>query len=109
MREPAVAQIIPFPTRRPAPPPAPAASPATEGQDRLARALASLNAALDEQRTAMAAWRGALSELKQTTEGLSGGLQRYHASLGALGDKVATLNQEAVRLEAWADQVLTQP
>jgi hypothetical protein len=98
----AVAQIIPFPVRgsTASPPPQP------EGQERLTRALASLNAALADQRVAMAAWCGALSELKQTTENLSGGLQRYHNSLGALGERVAVLKGEAVKLEAWADKVL---
>ncbi len=105
----AVAQIIPFPARRLPAPDVTEPPPAPAGQERLVRALASLNAALADQRAAMAAWQGALAELKQTTQSLTGGLQRYHSSLGALGTKVASLREEAVRLEAWADQVLDGP
>jgi hypothetical protein len=49
-----------------------------------------------------------LADLKQTTQSLSGGLQRYHNSLGDLGTKVASLREEAVKLESWADQVLDE-
>ena len=104
----AVAQIIPFPARRPPASEATVPPPAPEGQARLALALASLNAALADQRAAMAAWQGALADLKQTTQSLSGGLQRYHNSLGDLGTKVASLREEAVKLESWADQVLDE-
>ena len=102
----AVAQIIPFPVRRATASPAPGPAPALDGQERLARAMASLNAALAEQRAALAAWCGALAELKTTTEGLAGRLRQYHGSLNALGTRVGSLKEEAVKLEAWADKVL---
>jgi hypothetical protein len=104
MSDQALAQIIPFPSR-----PATAAKSVahySEGQERLARALASLNAALAGQRMAMATWCGALAELKQTTGNLHGGLQRYHDDLGVLGTRVALLKEEAIKLEAWADKTL---
>jgi hypothetical protein len=93
------AVIIPFPPR-------PKVEPRPE--DRLARALESLNAALAEQRVALAAWRGALGQLKETTTGLGESLQRYHTSLGSLGGGVATLHDQARSLEQWADGVLEE-
>jgi chromosome segregation ATPase len=124
----AASQIIPFPQRRPtvsvhvgptqagssqagssqaALNPAAGVS-AADGRERLDRALASLQAALAEQRTALAAWRGSLAALRHSTEGLRDGLQRYHGTLGTLGEQVSVLRQEAGQLEAWADQVLQQ-
>jgi Lon protease-like protein len=94
------ATIIPFPARKPAEPvqtdPAPA--------ERLARALANLNAALQEQKAAVASWRSAMAELKASTSGLHGSLQAYSNSLGTLGDSVADLRDRARSLEQWADQ-----
>jgi hypothetical protein len=96
------AEIIPFPTRQVAP-------PVESPHERLTRALAKLNAALTEQRHAVAAWRGALGELKTTAAGLGESLQRYQHSLGALGDGVAALNTRATALRDWAeDTVPTQ-
>jgi ABC-type transporter Mla subunit MlaD len=94
------AQIIAFPVR-----PKPAAMRVAEPQpqDRLARALESLNAALAEQRVALAAWRSALGELKATTTGLGDNLQTYQANLRSLGDSVSSLNAKARSLEQWAD------
>ncbi|HEY4040572.1 MAG TPA: hypothetical protein VGM32_01870 [Rhodopila sp.] len=92
------ADIIPFPIR-----PKPA-EPLPE--DRLGLALASLNAAMIEQRAAVAAWRQALGELKATTMGLGESLQRYHASLGSLSGSVATVHAKASSLEQWAGGVI---
>ncbi|MEA2740357.1 MAG: hypothetical protein QOH05_3664 [Acetobacteraceae bacterium] len=89
------ASIIPFPMR-----PRPA-EPAPE--ERLARALASLNEALAEQRIAVATWRAALGDLKETTNGLQDSLQRYRTNLGSLGDSVSALRDKACALEQWAD------
>jgi len=107
MQSQAMGQIIPFPLRDTKPPSAVEASE-PDGAARLARALASLNAALTDQRIAIAAWRSALAELKTTTEGLSAGLQRYHGNLGELGTRMAAIKEDADRLEAWADRVIEQ-
>jgi hypothetical protein len=74
--------------------------------ERLARALATLNAALAEQRLAIAAWRGALAELKATATGLGESLQQYRSSLGSLGDGVAALHTQATVLRDWAEQTV---
>jgi hypothetical protein len=103
----AMGQIIPFPVRETSPPVATPA-PEPDGAARLARALASLNGALADQRIAIAAWRSALAELKTTTEGLSAGLQRYHGKLGELGARMTAIKEDANRLEAWADRVIEQ-
>ncbi|MDR3538547.1 MAG: hypothetical protein P4L71_18775 [Acetobacteraceae bacterium] len=129
MSSPATAEIIPFPVRRPEAADAPAIeltgvdearvdvdvtrlegtadSEAQEAQARLVRALQSLDAALTEQRTAIAAWRGALSDLRATMQGLSNSVQTYRGSLATLDTKVTNLRGEAGRLERWADNALT--
>jgi ABC-type transporter Mla subunit MlaD len=109
-------RVIPFPRRRAAVQADAAASGNSRGtsrgqenptgQENLTRALEALNAALAAQQIAIAAWRASLSELKHTTETLSGGLRRYHSNLGSLGTRVASLRREATQLEAWADNVL---
>jgi ABC-type transporter Mla subunit MlaD len=78
-----------------------ATEPALE--DRLARALESLNAALIDQRSAIAGWRDVLGELKATTDGLDANLQRYRANLRTLGRSVSNLRAKARSLEQWAD------
>jgi hypothetical protein len=92
------AEIILFPSRPKPEEPRP--------DDRLARAFASLTTAMTEQQAAIAAWREALGELKETTTGLGESLQRYHTSVGSLGDTVATLHDQAGSLEQWADRLL---
>jgi hypothetical protein len=94
---PATAIIIPFPARPKAPSPT---SP-----DRLARALDSLNAALADQKTAVAAWRLVLGELKSTTSGLDDSLRCYRKTLWTLDTSVAALRAKARSLEQWADGV----
>jgi hypothetical protein len=91
------AEIIPFPTRQ-------VVQPAELPHERLGRALTTLNAALAEQRLAIAAWRGALAELKTTATGLGESLQRYRDSLGTLGEGVAALHTQATVLRDWAEQ-----
>jgi septal ring factor EnvC (AmiA/AmiB activator) len=96
---PPTATIIPFPARPKPEAPAP--------QERLARALESLNAALADQKVAIAAWRDVLGELKSTTTGLDQSLQQYRATLRTLGNSVSTLRNKARSLEQWADSVIT--
>ncbi|HEY4174832.1 MAG TPA: hypothetical protein VGM42_17525 [Rhodopila sp.] len=95
---PQTATIIPFPARPKPEAPAP--------QERLARALESLNAALADQKGAVAAWRDVLGELKTTTAGLDESLQHYRASLRTLGTSVSSLRSKARALEQWADGVM---
>jgi hypothetical protein len=103
------ATIIPFPVREPVAPDATApATAALDPRERLARALANLNTALEEQRVAMAAWRTVMGELKTSTNDLGDSLQRYHASLGTLGDSVSALRNKALSLEQWADNVIAK-
>lgn len=95
------ADIIPFPTR----PAAEAVIPTEEvtPEVRLARALASLQQALAEQRVAIAKWREVLGQLKTTTSGLHDSLQRYRTNLNKLGTSVADLHDKAQTLAEWAD------
>jgi chromosome segregation ATPase len=95
---PRTASIIPFPTRqKPAAP---------DPQERLARALESLNAALADQKTAIAAWRDVLGELKSSTASLDDSLQHYRSNLRTLGSSVSALRAKARSLEQWADGVI---
>jgi hypothetical protein len=97
---PPTAQIIAFPGRL-APPPV-----TDEGQERLKRAMASLEAAVVGQRSAVAAWRDALEELRTVMSGLGGSMQRYRDSLDVVGDRVAALHSQAVQLERTADAAM---
>jgi phage-related tail protein len=74
--------------------------------DRLARALESLNAAMAEQKAALAKWREALGALQTSTSGLGESLQRYQTNLGTLSGNVNALRDKAVSLEHWADDML---
>lgn len=96
------AAIIPFPIR---PKPVRVQPAVATPEDRLARALASLNAALADQRTAVSAWRDVLGELKATTSGLDENLQRYRSNLRSLGTSVSALHAKVRSLEQWADGV----
>ncbi len=97
---PSSAQIIPFPSRQSV------AEPPIDGQERLRRALVSLNDAVAGQRVAVAAWRGALAELGTVMAGLGESMQRYRGSLDKLGGRVAGLHTQAVQLERTADVAL---
>lgn len=94
------AEVIPFRPRR-------EAAPAAE--DRLARALALLNAALAEQQAAMDRFRLALGDLGRSVAGLEAGLVRYGDELACVGHDLERLAIEARALEAWADQALSRP
>jgi hypothetical protein len=96
MSDPVSAIIIPFPGPR----------AAEDPQARLTRALANLEAALAVQRAAVAGWRAELRRLDSATAGLGRSLVAYQASLARLGVGVERLRGEALRMEAWADQVL---
>lgn len=96
------AQVILFPTRSSVPPPTGTA------EQRLTRALASLDAALSEQRTAMVGWRESLDHLRKATTGLGLSMQRYQRTLGKLGADVSDLHAQALRLERWADDTLAK-
>ncbi len=89
--EKASAKIIPFPRVAP---------------DRLTRALATLDAALAQQRSATAAWRETVAELQGAMHGLRASLRDYDTALSTLSHKVGALNAESRRLEAWADEVI---
>ena len=89
------AVVIPFPAARKAAP---------DPQMRLARALESLEAALANQRAAIAAWRDVLKDLKSTTANLDASLQGYRNSLRSLGGSVSALQAKARTLEEWADK-----
>ena len=92
---PATAQIIPFPLRRP--------PVKRDGNERLQRALAALDAAIANQRVAVAAWRCALADLNKVVSGLGDGLQRYRGSLDGLAVRVDSLRAQAVQLERTAE------
>lgn len=94
------AEIIPFPTR------AKPAEPSPEA--RLAKALDSLNAAMADQRAAVAAWRSVLGELKATTSGLDESLHRYRTNLRALSTSVSSLHAKTKSLEEWADSAVAE-
>jgi hypothetical protein len=100
MSESTTAEIIPFPSRPTA--------PETSAEARLNRALAGLNEAVTTQRAAIAAWRAALGDLRTVTGRLGTSLRTYGDSLGHLDARVTTLRDEAVKLEAWADDALAK-
>ena len=60
-------------------------------QDRLARALDSLRAALAQQSHAIAAWRASLSELHGAATSLHTSLTRHQGALHTLGERVSQL------------------
>jgi ABC-type transporter Mla subunit MlaD len=94
------ADIIPFPAR-----PKPQEQ---RPEERLVKAMQKLNAALAEQRVAIAGWREALGQLKVTTTGLGESLQRYRSNLGQLSGRVSVLHDQARSLEKWADSVVSE-
>jgi len=98
------ATIIPFPRYQA---PSPVADTAPEAcQQRLARALATLDEALAEQRSAVADWRDTLSALRAAVHGLGHSLDTYHTQLGRLASDVEGVNRMARQLEGWADSAL---
>lgn len=77
-------------------------------EDRLAKALDSLNQAMAEQKAAVAAWRDVLGELKISAAKLDASLRTYRSNLTSLGTSVSALHGMAKALEARADGVLAQ-
>ena len=88
------AEIIAFPV------------PQITQEERLARALAKLDAAVAQQREAVGNWRDSIHALHDTMQQLGQSVQTLHDSLGDIGAQNAAVHDEAVRLEAWADGVL---
>ena len=97
------ATVIPFPARKRAKPAA-AVRPKAPADERLVRALAKLNAALDEQCAAVKNRQAVIGDLKTSTAGLRDGLVRYQASLEKLADGISTLHDGARSLEKWAEK-----
>jgi hypothetical protein len=98
--KPITAKVIAFPLSRQQAP------GRDEGQERLRRALVSLDDAIAGQRAAVAAWRSSLADLSKVVSGLGENLQRYRGSLDTLGTRVAGLHNKAVRPERTADAAL---
>jgi chromosome segregation ATPase len=86
------ATVIPFPQRDP--------------NLRLQTALSSLSAALEEQRTAIAAWRESLAELRGVVGSVGQGLVGLRTNLERLRQDTVSLNEDAQAMESWADAVL---
>ncbi|MBL6079235.1 hypothetical protein JMJ56_14545 [Belnapia sp. T18] len=86
-----IADILPFPEKP---------------EDRLRRALRTLNAALDEQRAAVAGLRRELGALSGAVAGLGTSLQAYSHSLADTQEAVLGAHAEARRLDATADAML---
>jgi hypothetical protein len=101
------ASIIPFP-RRVAPECNVVPSGPDAGKVRLTRALEALEAALDEQKIALAVWRKALTQLKTTTGCLEQSLNSYQSNLWALRNGVSSLGDQARSLEQWAEKAGAQ-
>ena len=95
------AAIIAFPRRLMVPSPG-----VTQGgetpQQRLARALASLDAALSQQRAVVAQWRDSVAQLQTSMSGLGQSLHRYRDRLATLSGEVAVMNAQANDLADWA-------
>jgi len=90
------AEILLFPQRAPVAPPAPSA------EDRLREALAQLDAALDEQRAAVAEFRENLGELGSAVLGLEDSLRKYACQLTTTQSDVLAAHEAARKLEATA-------
>ncbi len=107
------AQVIPFRPRAAIPAQTQsgaqsASDSAADGQARLARALASLDAALLEQQSAMDAFRLALGDLDRAVSGLEAGLVRYGDELTCLNHDIDRLGIEARALESWAYEAVAR-
>jgi hypothetical protein len=101
-----VAEIIPFPmpaARRSTAPTAP-----TPDLARLDRGMATLPAVLAEQRAVVAAWRGALATLQNSTGRLRALSTQCGSSPESLRAQLDGLNAQAHRLERWADTVIAE-
>ena len=79
--------VVPFPARD------------GVGEDRLMRAVGTLQQALAQQARAVGEWRMVLGELGVALEGLQGSLLRYGLSLHDLAAGVQQLHNEAQRMD----------
>jgi len=86
------ADILPFPTQ--SKPEAP--------EERLRRALITLDRAVAAQRAAVTDWQAAIGSLRQSMDGLGASVNTYHGTLGALSGKVVGLGEAARQLQAQA-------
>jgi multidrug resistance efflux pump len=86
------AEILPFPPKRPQP-------------DRLAAALARLDAALAEQRQAVGNWCAAIADLRAGMERLGASTELLQTRLGGLAADVGRLNREARRTVTLAERM----
>jgi septal ring factor EnvC (AmiA/AmiB activator) len=102
------AEIIPFPTRCLPTERVALERVSEDGQQRLQAALTKLDAALAEQKEAVAVWRASLGELGTAVSSLGGSLSRYQDGLGALRTNLDGAKAEANRLETWADVVIAK-
>ena len=93
-------RIIPFPQAR--------ARPSSQGQERLAAALVSLETALAEQRAAVRSFRASLGALGTAVGTLEAGVTGYAERLETLKGEVEGVNGAARALEAWANGVLAR-
>ena len=75
-------------------------------EDRLRRALRSLETALEEQAQAVAGLRHELGALSGAVEGLGGSLQAYSHGLAETQEALAMAGDQARQLEATADAML---
>lgn len=88
------ATIIAFPARKPTE----TAIPVAEGNERLRRALATLAAALAEQRESAQALKRSLGDLRCAVQTLGHSLSQYHDRLDKLRGQVGTLHSQSARL-----------
>ncbi len=85
-----MSQVIAFPPR-----PAPAV---THDQARLQQSLAKLAQPLDEQKAAVAVWRGALGDLKHSMAQLGDNLANYRQNLAQLASGIDHLGHQTRKL-----------
>jgi len=91
------AEILPFPQT------ARAQAPAPSPEERLRDALAQLDAALDDQRAAVAEFRSNLGELGGAVAGLETSLRRYACQLTTTQSDVLAAQESARKLESTAE------
>ncbi len=77
--------------------------------DRMRLALRRLDEALEEQRTAVAAWRAEIGLLAGATRGLDDSLQEFRHGLGDLAGAARQAQEEAARLERTAEAMAAVP
>ncbi|WP_135470080.1 hypothetical protein [Crenalkalicoccus roseus] len=76
--------------------------------DRLRLAMRRLDAALEDQQRAVAAWRGYLADLSRATQALGVSLSLYQDRLDGAGEAVRRAGDEARRLERIAEAALAR-